>query len=56
MPQSRNYGFEVRCTSNPRKVSLNGVQVKDWVWEDNTLKVNAGETSIDKTLTLTVQL
>jgi hypothetical protein len=53
---NRNYGFEVRCTSNPRKVSLNGVQVKDWVWEDSTLKVNAGETSIHETLTLSVQL
>ena len=55
MPESRNYSFELRCTARPKKVSLNGVQVKDWVWEDNTLKVHAGETSIHQTLTLSVQ-
>ncbi len=56
LPESRNYSFELRCTSKPRKVSLNGTPVKDWSWENNTLQVNAGETSINETLTLTVQL
>ncbi len=56
LPDSRNYSFELRCTSKPRKVSLNGTPVKDWSWENNTLQVNAGETSITQTLTLTVQL
>ena len=56
MPESRNYSFELRCTSKPRKVSLNGTAVQDWNWEENTLKVNAGQTSIHDTLTLTIQL
>ncbi len=56
MPDSRNYSFELRCTSKPAKVSLNGKTVKDWTWEDDTLTVNAGRTSIHETLTLTVQL
>ena len=55
MPQTRSYGFELRCTAKPRKVSLNGTPVKDWSWEDQTLKVNAGDSSIHQTLTLTVQ-
>ena len=56
MPESRNYSFELRCTAKPRKVSLNGTAVQDWNWEENTLKVNAGQTSIHDTLTLTIQL
>lgn len=56
LPETRNYSFDVRCTSKPRKVSLDGNPVQDWIWEDNTLKVNAGSTSIHQTLTLTVQL
>ncbi len=51
MPKARNYSFEVRCTSKPKKVVVNGTRTKDWTWEDNTLKVSAGKVSIkDKTI------
>ena len=55
MPESRNYCFEIRCPAKPRKVSLNGAPVKDWSWEEGTLTVSAGETSIHQTLSLIVQ-
>ena len=56
MPAARNYSFEVRCTSKPRKVLVNGTKVKDWTWEDNTLKVSAGKTAVSDKLNLNVQL
>ena len=56
MPSARNYSFEVRCTSKPRKVLVNGTKVKDWTWEDNTLKVSAGKTAVSDKLNLNVQL
>ncbi|MBR5703047.1 MAG: DUF5110 domain-containing protein [Bacteroidales bacterium] len=56
MPDARNYSFEVRCTSKPRKVLVNGAKVKGWTWEDNTLKVSAGKTTVSDKLNLNVQL
>ena len=56
MPAARNYSFEVRCTSKPRKVLVNGAKVKDWTWEDNTLKLSAGKTAVSDKLNLNVQL
>ena len=56
MPAARNYSFEVRCTSKPRKVLVNGAKVKDWTWEDNTLKISAGKTTVSDKLNLNVQL
>ena len=56
MPESRNYRFEIRCPAKPRKVSLNGAPVKDWSWEDSTLKVSAGRTGIRDKAELTIQL
>ena len=56
MPEARNYSFEVRCTSKPRKVLVNGTKVKDWTWEDNTLKVSAGKVGTDQTCKLRIQL
>ena len=56
MPAARNYSFEVRCTSKPTKVLVNGAKVKDWTWEDNTLKVSAGKTAVSDKLNLNVQL
>ena len=56
MPSARNYSFEVRCTSKPRKVLVNGAKVKDWTWEDNTLKLSAGKTAVSDKLNLNVQL
>ncbi len=56
LPENRNYSFELRCLSRPKKVSLNGKALQGWVWEDNTLKADAGAVSIHDTLTLTVQL
>ena len=56
MPAARNYSFEVRCTSKPRKVLVNGTKVKDWTWEDNTLKLSAGKTAVSDKLNLNVQL
>ena len=56
MPESRNYSFEVRCTSKPRKVMVNGTKVKVWTWEDNTLKVSAGKTAVSDKLNLIIQL
>ena len=56
MPAARNYSFEVRCTSKPRKVLVNGTKVKDWTWEDNTLNVSAGKVAVSDKLNLNVQL
>ena len=56
IPSARNYSFEVRCTSKPRKVLVNGTKVKDWTWEDNTLKLSAGKTAVSDKLNLNVQL
>ena len=56
MPTARNYSFEVRCTSKPKKVLVNGTKVKEWTWENNTLKVSAGKVGIDETCKLRIQL
>ena len=56
MPESRNYSFDVRCTSKPKKVSVNGAKVKDWVWEDNTLRVSAGTAGIHEKTSVNIQL
>ena len=56
MPSARNYSFEVRCVSRPRKVSINGVKTKDWTWEDSTLKVSAGKVGINDKTTVNIQL
>ena len=56
IPEARNYSFEVRCTSKPRKVIVNGAKVKDWTWEDNTLKVPAVKTGIREAANLKIQL
>ena len=56
MPEERNYAFDIRCTSKPRKVSVNGEKIKDWTWEDNTLKVPARQTAVSQNLTLKVTL
>ena len=56
IPEARNYAFEVRCTSKPRKVLVNGVKTKDWTWEDNTLKLPAVRTPIGDSLKLKIQL
>ena len=56
IPDARNYSFEVRCTSKPRKVLVNGARTKDWTWEDNTLKVPAVKTGIRESANLKIQL
>ena len=56
IPEARNYAFEVRCTSKPRKVLVNGVKTKDWTWENNTLKVPSVKTPIREGLKLKIQL
>lgn len=56
IPDARNYSFEVRCTSRPRKVLVNGAKTKDWTWEDNTLKVPAIKTGIRESANLKIQL
>ena len=56
MPAERNYSFEVRCTSKPKKVVVNGVKTKDWTWEENTLKVSAGKVSINDKTTVNINL
>ena len=56
MPAARNYSFEVRCTSKPRKVLVNGSKVKDWTWADETLTVNAGSCPIDKNTEISINL
>ena len=56
IPDARNYSFEVRCTSKPKKVLVNGAKTKDWTWVDNTLKVPAVKTDIRETANLKIQL
>ena len=48
MPLARNYSFDVRCTSKPKKVLVNGRKVKDWTWEGDALHVDAGSCPLDK--------
>ena len=56
MPAARNYSFEVRCTSRPRRVAVGGTKTKDWTWENNTLRVNAGSCPVGEYTKINISL
>ena len=55
MPVERNYSFEIRALSKPRKVMVNGSKIKDWNWDGSALRISAGKCSIYQKTSVKVQ-
>ena len=55
MPAERNYTFEIRSTSKPKKVLLNGEKTDNWTWEGDVLTVPAGKVPVSKKTSVSIQ-
>ena len=55
MPVERNYTFEIRSTSKPKKVLLNGEKTDNWTWEGDVLTVPAGKVPVSKKTSVSIQ-
>ena len=56
MPSARNYSFDVRCTTRPKSVSINGVKVDGWQYEGDALHIDAGKCPVSETTRVKIQL
>ena len=55
MPSERNYSFEIRSTSKPKKVLVNGGKSGNWTWEGDLLTVPVGKVSVNDKTSVSIQ-
>lgn len=55
MPSEREYSFRIQRDSRPASVSLNGVAVQDWTYEDGMICLSAGKIGISEKIVVSVR-
>lgn len=55
MPSEREYSFRIQRDSRPASVSLNGVAVQDWTYEDGMVCLSAGKVGISEKIVVSVR-
>jgi hypothetical protein len=55
MPSERNYTFEIRSLSKPKKVFVNGEKSSGWTWEGDVLTVPAGKVAVSEITSVNIQ-
>lgn len=55
MPSEREYSFRIQRDSRPASVSLNGVAVQDWTYEDGMVCLSAGKIGIGEKVVVSVR-
>lgn len=55
MPSEREYSFRIQRDSRPASVSLNGVAVQDWTYEDGMICLSAGKVGISEKIVVSVR-
>ncbi len=55
MPSEREYSFRIQRDSRPASVSVNGVAVEDWSYEDGMVCLSAGKVGISEKIVVSVR-
>lgn len=55
MPSEREYSFRIQRDLRPASVSLNGVAVQDWTYEDGMVCLSAGKVGISEKIVVSVR-
>lgn len=55
MPSEREYSFRIQRDSRPASVSVNGVAVEDWSYEDGMVCLSAGKIGISEKIVVSVR-
>lgn len=55
MPSEREYSFRIQRDSRPASVSLNGVAVQDWTYEDGMVCLSAGKVGVGEKIVVSVR-
>lgn len=55
MPSEREYSFRIQRDSRPASVSLNGVAVQDWTYEDGMVCLSAGKIGVGEKVVVSVR-
>ena len=55
MPSEREYSFRIQRDSRPASVSLNGVAVQDWTYEDGMVCLSAGKVGVGEKVVVSVR-
>lgn len=55
MPSEREYSFRIQRDSRPASVSLNGVAVQDWTYEDGMVCLSAGKVGVTEKVVVSVR-
>lgn len=55
MPSEREYSFRIQRDLRPASVSLNGVAVQDWTYEDRMVCLSAGKVGISEKIVVSVR-
>lgn len=55
MPSEREYSFRIQRDSRPASVSINGVAVQDWTYEDGMVCLSAGKVGISEKIVVSVR-
>lgn len=55
MPSEREYSFRIQRDSRPASVSVNGVAVEDWTYEDGMVCLSAGKVGISEKIVVSVR-